>query len=55
MFLFCITVMRTAGALRVILNTHLVAGMKFELANEQCLRFTNVEGIFLIKVINLIV
>ena len=47
--------MRTAGALRVILNTHLVAGMKFELANEQCLRFTNVEGIFLIKVINFIV
>lgn len=45
----CCSVMRTSGALRVILNTHLVAGMKFELANDQCLRFTNIDGIFLIK------
>lgn len=42
--------MRTTGALRVILNAHLVAGMKFELANDNCLRFTNVDGIYMIKV-----
>ncbi|KAI2806144.1 hypothetical protein RDWZM_009288 [Blomia tropicalis] len=42
-------VMRTTGALRVILNAHIVAGMKFELANDNCLRFTYVDGIYLIK------
>lgn len=42
-------VMRTSGALRVILNAHVVAGMKFELANDNCLRFTNVDGIYMIK------
>ncbi len=42
--------MRTTGALRVILNAHLVAGMKFEPANDNCLRFTNVDGIYMIKV-----
>ncbi len=42
--------MRTSGALRVILNAHIMAGMKFELSNEQCLRFSNVDGIYLIKV-----
>lgn len=42
-------VMRTTGALRVILNAHLVAGMKFEPANDNCLRFTNVDGIYMIK------
>ena len=44
------SVMRTTGALRVILNAHIVAGMKFELANDNCLRFTYVDGIYLIKV-----
>ncbi|CAG2174330.1 unnamed protein product, partial [Oppiella nova] len=42
-------VMRTSGALRVILNAHLVSGMRFDMSNEQCLRFTNVDGIYLIK------
>lgn len=42
--------MRTSGVLRVILNAHVVAGMKVELANDNCLRFTNVDGIYLIKV-----
>ncbi|RWS01984.1 ran-binding protein 3-like isoform X1, partial [Dinothrombium tinctorium] len=42
-------VMRTSGSLKVILNSFIVAGMKFELSNEQCLRFTNVDGIYLIK------
>ena len=43
--------MRTSGVLRVILNAHIVAGMKFELANDNCLRFTNVDGIYLVKVL----
>ncbi|RWS30245.1 ran-binding protein 3-like isoform X1 [Leptotrombidium deliense] len=42
-------VMRTSGSLKVILNSIIVAGMKFELSNEQCLRFTNLDGIYLIK------
>ncbi|CAG2100412.1 unnamed protein product [Medioppia subpectinata] len=42
-------VMRTSGALRVILNAHVVSGMRFDVSNEQCLRFTNVDGIYLIK------
>ena len=42
--------MRTAGSLKVILNTSIVAGMKFELSKERCLQFTNIDGIYLIKV-----
>lgn len=43
--------MRTVGALRLILNANIVAGMTFELANENCLRFTYVDGIYMLKVI----
>lgn len=43
--------MRTSGALRVILNAHIVAGMKFELVNNHCLQFTYVDGIYMIKVL----
>ena len=46
----CLLVMRTTGVLRVILNAHIVAGMKFDFANDNCLRFTYVDGIYLIKV-----
>lgn len=42
-------VMRTAGAYRLILNALIVAGMTFELASENCLRFTYVDGIYMIK------
>ncbi|KAF7488186.1 hypothetical protein SSS_03760 [Sarcoptes scabiei] len=42
-------VMRTVGALRLILNANIVAGMTFELANENCLRFTYVDGIYMLK------
>lgn len=42
--------MRTSGAHKVILNVPLVAGMKFELSNENKLRFTAIDGIYLIKV-----
>ncbi|KPM04077.1 hypothetical protein QR98_0025160 [Sarcoptes scabiei] len=41
--------MRTVGALRLILNANIVAGMTFELANENCLRFTYVDGIYMLK------
>ena len=43
-------VMRTAGAYRLILNALIVAGMTFELASENCLRFTYIDGIYMIKV-----
>ncbi|XP_015783632.1 ran-binding protein 3 [Tetranychus urticae] len=42
-------VMRTAGSLKVILNASIVSGMKFELSNEKCLRFTCIDGIYLFK------
>ncbi|KAH9412722.1 Ran-binding protein 3 [Dermatophagoides pteronyssinus] len=42
-------VMRTAGAYRLILNALIVAGMTFELASENCLRFTYIDGIYMIK------
>ena len=44
--------MRTAGAYRLILNALIVAGMTFELASENCLRFTYVDGIYMIKVVS---
>ncbi|XP_074598046.1 ran-binding protein 3-like [Brevipalpus obovatus] len=42
-------IMRTSGSLKVILNALIVVGMKFELSNERCLRFTNIDGIYLLK------
>ncbi|KAI1282162.1 Ran-binding protein 3 [Halotydeus destructor] len=42
-------VMRTAGSLKVILNCSLVVGMKFTLTADKHFRFTNVDGIFLVK------
>lgn len=47
--------MRTAGAYRLILNALIVAGMTFELDNENCLRFTYIDGIYMIKVCAIIV
>lgn len=43
-------IMRTAGSLKLILNCLIISGMKFELTNDsKCLRFSNVDGIYLIK------
>ena len=43
-------IMRTAGSLKLILNCLIIRGMKFELTNDsKCLRFSNVDGIYLIK------
>lgn len=43
-------IMRTAGSFKLILNCLIQSGMKFELTNEcTCIRFSNVDGIYLIK------
>lgn len=43
-------IMRTAGSFKLILNCLIQSGMKFELTNESsCIRFSNVDGIYLIK------
>lgn len=42
--------MRTSGNLKVILNSSLVVGMSFSKSNEKSLRFTNVDGIYTVKV-----
>ena len=43
-------IMRTAGSFKLILNCLIISGMKFELTNDsKCLRFSNVDGIYLVK------
>ena len=49
-FLTYVPVMRTSGNLKVILNSSLVVGMSFSKSNEKSLRFTNVDGIYTVKV-----
>lgn len=41
-------VMRTAGSLKLILNCLIISGMKIEITSD-CLRFSNLDGIYLIK------
>jgi len=41
-------IMRTAGSYKLILNCLIISGMKFEMTNN-CIRFSNVDGIYLVK------
>lgn len=44
--------MRTSGCLKVVLNASIVPGMKFATSGENCLRFTHIDGVYLVKVSN---
>lgn len=47
--IYSFLVMRTSGSLKVILNASIVGGMKFGISGENCLRFANIDGIYLVK------